>query len=80
MKFPFCRYIFIVNLSVCLRDIVSKRRQMTSSNVVFLTSLVRDDALNENRNVVFIWSAAMCFIFVAPINVIFIRPLYESDI
>ena len=29
---------------------------------------------------VFIWSAAMCFIFVAPINTIFMRPLYEADI
>ena len=36
-------------------------------------------ALNENRNAVFILSAAMCF-FVAPINVIFMRPLYEADI
>ena len=32
-------------------------------------------ALNENRNAVFIWSAAMCLIFVAPINVILMRPL-----
>ena len=38
------------------------------------------EALNENRNAVFIWSAAMCFILVAPINVIFMRPLYEADI
>ena len=55
---------------------------MTSRNVVLLTSLAPLDhiALNENRNAVFIWSAAMCFIFVAPINVIFMRPLYEADI
>ena len=37
-------------------------------------------ALNENRNAVFIWSAEMCFIFVALINVIFMRPLYEAVI
>ena len=37
-------------------------------------------AFNENRNAVFIWSAAMCFIFVAPINMIFVRPLCEADI
>ena len=53
----------------------------SSSNVVLLTSLAPDHvALNENRNAVFIWSAAMYFILVAPINVIFMRPLYEADI
>ena len=41
MKFPFGRYIFSVKLnlnrlSVCLRDVVSKRHQMTSSNAVLL--------------------------------------------
>ena len=56
---------------------------MTPSNVVLLTSGVGaldHVALNENRNAVFIWSAAMCFILVAPINVICMRPLYEADI
>ena len=37
-------------------------------------------ALNENRNAVFIWSAEMCFIFVAQINIIFMGPLYEAVI
>ena len=47
---------------------------MTSSNVFFVNvvGVLDHVALNENRNVVFIWSSAMCFIFVAPINVIFI--------
>ena len=27
-----------------------------------------------------VWSAAVCFIFVMPINVIFMLPLYEADI
>ena len=35
-------------------------------------------AFIENRNAVFIWSVEMCFIFVAQINVIFMRPLYEA--
>ena len=50
---------------------------MTSSNVVGALDHV---ALNENRNAVCIWSAAICFIFVAPINVIFMRPLYKADV
>ena len=37
-------------------------------------------ALYENRNVVFIWSVEMCFIFVAQINVIFMWSLYEAVI
>ena len=37
-------------------------------------------ALDENRNAVFIWSIEMCFMFVAQINVIFMRPLYEAVI
>ena len=55
---------------------------MTSSNVVFVNVVGALDhvALNENRTAIFIWSAAMCFTFVAPINVIFMRPLYEADI
>ena len=59
-------------LSVCLRDVLSRWRQMTSRNVLLLTSLVR---LHQNRNAVFIWSVEMCFIFVEQINVIFMRPL-----
>ena len=35
-------------------------------------------AFIENRNAVFIWSVEMCFIFVAQINVIFMRSLYEA--
>ena len=38
------------------------------------------DALNENQNAVFILSSELCFIFVVPINVIFMRSLYEADI
>ena len=41
---------------------------------------VRSLAFNENRYAVFIWSVEMCFIFVAQINVIFMRPLYEANI
>ena len=37
-------------------------------------------ALDENRNAVFICSVEMCFMFVAQINVIFMRPLYEAVI
>ena len=38
--------------------------------------------LDENRNAVFtsIWSVEMCFMFVAQINIIFMRPLYEAVI
>ena len=35
-------------------------------------------ALDENRNTVFIWSVENCFTFVAQINIIFMRPLYEA--
>ena len=35
-------------------------------------------ALFENRNAVFIWSVDICFIFVAQINVMFVRPFYEA--
>ena len=35
-------------------------------------------ALNENRNAVFIWSIEMCFIFVAQINVLFMRPFTKQ--
>ena len=35
-------------------------------------------AIDENRNAVFIWSFEMCFMFVAQINVIFMRPLHEA--
>ena len=35
-------------------------------------------ALDENPNAVFIRSVEMCFMFVAQINVIFMRPLYEA--
>ena len=35
-------------------------------------------AFIENRNAAFIWSVEMCLIFVAQINVIFMRPLYEA--
>ena len=37
-------------------------------------------ALNENWNAVFIWSAVMCFIFVAPIYIRFMQSLYEAAI
>ena len=37
-------------------------------------------ALNENENAVFIWSVEMCFMFVAQINIIFMRPLSEAVI
>ena len=37
-------------------------------------------ALDENRNVLFIWSVEMCFMFVAQINVIFMRSFYEAVI
>ena len=37
-------------------------------------------AFDEKRNAVFIWSVEVCFIFVAQINVIFMRPLYEANI
>ena len=35
-------------------------------------------AFIENRNAVFIWSVEMGFIFVAQINVIYMRLLYEA--
>ena len=35
-------------------------------------------AFIENRNVVFIWSVEMCFIFVVQTNVIFMGPLYQA--
>ena len=44
---------------------------MTSSNIVNVIGALDHVVLNENQNAVFIWSAAMCFIFVAPINVTF---------
>ena len=37
-------------------------------------------ALDENRNAVFIRSVEMYFMFIAQINVIFMRPLYEAVI
>ena len=54
--------------------------KMTSSCFVNVVGALDHVALNENRNAVCIWSHAMCFIFVTPINVIFMRPLYEADI
>ena len=37
-------------------------------------------ALNQNWNVVFIWSVDVCFIFTEQIIVIFMRPLYKAVI
>ena len=37
-------------------------------------------ALDENRNAVLICSVKMCFMFVAQINIIFMRPRYEAVI
>ena len=52
---------------------------MTSRNVLLLTSLDHV-AFNETRNAVFILLNEMCIVFVAEINVILMRPLYEANI
>ena len=53
---------------------------MTSRSFIDVVGALDHVAFNENRNTVFIWSAEMGFIFVAQINVIFMRPLYEANI
>ena len=53
---------------------------VTKRSYIDLVGALHHVALDGNRNAVFIWSIEMCFMFVAKINVIFIRPLYEAVI
>ena len=55
---------------------------MTSrkSSFIDVVGALDHPVLKENRKVVFIWSAEMCLSFVAQINIIFIRPIYEAVI
>ena len=54
---------------------------MTSRNVfIDVIGALDHVAFNENQNAVLFLSVEMCFIFVAQINVIFMRPLYEANI
>ena len=51
-----------------------------SHNVTFIdvTGTLYHADLNKNRNVVFIWSVDMCFIFIKQINVVFMLSIYKA--
>ena len=55
---------------------------MVAHSVTFIdvTGALYDVALNQNRNVVFIWSVHKYFNFIKQINVIFMRLHYEAGI